>query len=96
MIKKIFFALALLALIFNFDSFSQGNGSISGIVVDKSGGVPIESADVSLLNSGDSSVVKGTTTDKEGKFTFTGIPFGKYTVRANFVGYSTMMLKVLL
>jgi outer membrane receptor protein involved in Fe transport len=93
MIKKIFFALALLALIFNFDSFSQGNGSISGIVVDKSGGVPIESADVSLLNSGDSSVVKGTTTDKEGKFTFTGIPFGKYTVRANFVGYSTMNVK---
>ncbi len=93
MVKKLFLFLVLSAIIFNISIFSQSTGSISGTVVDKSGGAPIESADVTLLNTGDSSVIKGTATDKEGKFTFTGIPFGKYTVRANFVGYSTMNVK---
>jgi outer membrane receptor protein involved in Fe transport len=93
MIKKIALVLVLSALFVNINIFSQNTGSISGTVVDKSGGLPIESADVSLLNAGDSTVIKGTAADKEGKFTFTGIPYGKYTVRANFVGYSIMNFK---
>jgi outer membrane receptor protein involved in Fe transport len=93
MIKKIALVLVLSALFVNINIFSQNTGSISGTVVDKSGGLPIESADVSLLNAGDSTVIKGTAADKEGKFTITGIPYGKYTVRANFVGYSIMNVK---
>lgn len=91
--KKTFILAVLSALILNIHVFSQSVGSISGTVVDKSGNIPIESADVSLLNSGDSTLVKGISSDKDGKFTFSGIPFGKYTVRANFIGYSTMNIK---
>lgn len=68
-------------------------GQISGTVIDKISNSPLEAADVTLLKAGDSSVVKGTATDKDGKFLFTDIPFGSYTVRANYVGYSTMNVK---
>ena len=86
--------LVLVILFFSSQAFSQNTtGSIIGSIVDKNGGVPIESADVTLLNAGDSTVLKGTTADKEGKFSFKDIPFGKYTVRANFVGYSIMNVK---
>src|SRR5690349_13542273 len=91
--KKTFILAVLSALILNTHVFSQSQGSITGTVVDKSGNIPIESADVSLLNSADSTLVKGTSSDKDGKFTFSGIPFGRYTVRANFIGYSTMNIK---
>lgn len=93
MTKKFFISLVLSLSIFTYYSAAQNSGSINGIVVDKNGNVPIESADVTLFKAGDSTVVKGTATDKEGKFSFTDIPFGKYTVRANFVGFSTMNVK---
>lgn len=93
MTKKFFIIAVLSLFIFTYYSAAQNSGTITGIVVDKNGNTPIESADVTLFKSGDSTVVKGTATDKEGKFSFTDIPFGKYTVRANFVGYSTMNVK---
>lgn len=94
MTKKIYFILVLISFIAANLNFAQSStGSINGTVVDKNGNLPLESADVTLLKSSDSSVVKGTTTGKDGKFSFSDVPFGKYTVRANFVGYSTMNVK---
>jgi outer membrane receptor protein involved in Fe transport len=92
--NKISILSVLFLFIFTFSTAAQTTtGTISGTVVDKSGGQPIESADVTLLQASDSTVVKGTTTDKDGKFSFTDIPFGKYSVRSNFVGYSTVNAK---
>lgn len=91
--KKILI-LVLFVSVFVHSNFAQNQtGSISGTVVDKTGNLPLESADVTLLKAGDSSVVKGTSTDNTGKFTFTDISYGKYTVRANLVGYSIMNVK---
>lgn len=91
---KIFFISVLSILIFSSDLFTQNTtGTIEGIVLDKNNDTPIESADVTLLNAADSSVYKGSTTGKDGKFKFQEIPFGKYSLRSNFVGYSTVNVK---
>lgn len=92
--KNISIPAVLFFLIFTFSVNSQtSTGSITGTVLDKSSGQPLESADVTLLRAPDSTVIKGTTTDKEGKFSFSEIPFGKYSVRSSFVGYSTVNAK---
>src|SRR5689334_3106339 len=90
---KIKTVLALFALIFTCSAFSQAAGKISGSVIDKSTKLPIESADVTLLTAKDSAVVKGIATDKEGKFSFSDIPFGQYSVRVSFVGYNVVSVK---
>ena len=91
---KSFVFQALVFLFLNGSIFSQNPaGKISGIVIDKSTQAPIESADVTLLNAKDSSIIKGTATDKEGKFEFSDIPLGSYIVKANFVGYNFVNVK---
>ena len=62
-------------------------GSISGSVIDKSTGKALESADVSLFRQKDSSLVIGATTDASGNYSVE-IPFGRYYLRANLVGYN--------
>src|SRR4030095_12764810 len=89
---KIFSVFALF-FIFNALIFSQSTGSISGTVIDKITGAPIESADVSLLSAKDSSVITGTQTGKDGSFSFKDLPFGQYSLRANLVGYSISNVK---
>ena len=92
--NKISILSVLVLFIFTISAAAQSaTGSISGTVVDKTSGQPIETADVTLLRAADSSVIKGTTTDKEGKFLFTDIPLGKYSIRSNFVGYSIVNVK---
>lgn len=94
MYYKYFLFSVLIIFTFTVQIFTQNTtGTISGSVVDKSSGTPIESADVTLLNAADSTVFKGTATDKEGKFIFKDIPFGKYSLRSNLVGYSTVSVK---
>ncbi|MCI0448353.1 MAG: TonB-dependent receptor [Chlorobi bacterium] len=88
----LFSAFVLLILICPIHSQSS-KGKISGIVIDKSSNSPIESADVTLFKTNDSALIKGIATDKEGRFEFSGIPLGSYTVRANFVGYNFVTVK---
>lgn len=63
------------------------SGTVSGTVVDKTSGVPIEGADVTIHRLKDSTLVKGTSTDAKGSFTVE-VPFGRYYLRANIVGYN--------
>ncbi len=73
---------------FSADIYSQDrSGSLSGTVVDKKSGAPIEGADVTVYRIRDSSLAKGTSTDANGSFTIE-IPFGRYYLRANLIGYN--------
>lgn len=82
-----------LCLIISISIFSQQKiGTVSGSVIDKSTGKPIENADVTLLSVKDSSVVKGTSTDADGKYVLTELPPGKFLLRANIVGYNFGMV----
>jgi outer membrane receptor protein involved in Fe transport len=68
----------------------NGTGSVTGIVLEKSGNSPLEGASVTLRKTtGDSSIVKGTQTDESGKFALDAVPFGRYRLNVRLVGYSS-------
>ena len=62
---------------------------ISGVVIDRAGGNPVQDAEVTLLKLG---ITRGTqaktSTDSEGRFQFSGVADGQYFVRVKKVGYS--------
>lgn len=60
--------------------------SVSGIAVDTKN-VLVESATISLMKSKDSSIIKIAVTDKDGKFSFTGIPFGSYFITISAISF---------
>lgn len=76
-----------------FSQNNSGNASIKGIVLDKATNSPLESAVVKIIKSEDSSLYKGAATDKDGKFFFENIPYGLYTVRISFIGYTSAIAK---
>lgn len=82
----IFISVIVLTLT-NGSSYAQ-TGSISGSVIDSKTSNPLEAASVSLISGKDSSIISGTETGADGKFRFSNIPFGKYLVRINLVGFS--------
>ncbi len=67
----------------------QGKTMLSGTVVDKTSGQPIEFVSVALLNKKDSITVRGVITDKKGKFSLENILPGNYTVRYTYIGYNS-------
>lgn len=94
-----FFKSFILKLIFTIAAFiaigivtsqlkAQETGVISGSVIDKTTGAPIEGADVTINRVKDSSLVKGAQTDAAGKFTLQDVPNGRYYLKANLVGYN--------
>ncbi len=93
--KRLTLAIAVFSIIAVFSetlTAQDKTGSITGSVIDKSSGLPIEGADVTINRLKDSSLVKGTSTDATGKFTITDVPFGKYFLKANLVGYNILVI----
>lgn len=70
----------------NYGSMPK-EGTITGMVKDAKQAYPIEYANIVLYNVKDSSITTGTITDINGKFTLKEVPFGKYYLEANFIGY---------
>ena len=68
-------------------------GTISGKVSDLNEKAPIEYANIILLSQKDSTQVTGTVTNKEGKFSLTGIVHGNYFLNVQFIGYEKKVLK---
>jgi len=71
-------------------SFGQSGISknISGLIVDESQ-KPIESANISLLKTTDSSTVKTISSDKKGGFSFFNVSKGRYFISISSVGHAT-------
>lgn len=67
--------------------FSQQNNLVSGTVIDKISQKPVEFVNV-MLTDKDSAVVKGTVTDKKGRFSLTGIDPGTYKISFTYIGYA--------
>ncbi len=83
---KLTLLLLVTAFLFPGQASAQ-TGAVSGIVVDKSTLEPLPSAAVQILGSS-----LGASSNEEGKFTITGVPFGTYQVRASIVGYEPEIL----
>ena len=71
--KKAGRILALSAATIIFSSTMIYAGNIKGVVVDKSDKTPLISATIQLLSARDSSLVKGTVSDADGAFRFSGV-----------------------
>ena len=64
---------------------------VSGVVVDSESGKPIEYASVSVLQK-DGSIETGGVTDPEGKFQIGEIKPGQYSIKIEFMGYTSQTL----
>jgi outer membrane receptor protein involved in Fe transport len=84
---RFYFVLIGMTL-FSLRLFSQS--SVSGAVVDKVSQKPIEFASVELFRLPDTILVKGTVTDKKGRYTITEIAQGNYFIRSSFIGYGNI------
>lgn len=62
-------------------------GLITGLVLDATGGAPVEYAEIVLHNAADSAVVTGTTSDENGRFTLEGVRPGRYYLEYFFIGF---------
>ena len=80
--------LILLLLLVVQNAFSQAK--ISGVVVDAKDASVLSDVTIQLINSVDSTFVKGTTTDTKGLFTITGINPGKYKIIFGLIGYKNI------
>jgi hypothetical protein len=89
MIKKIIL-ITILAMGFQ-SAFSQaGNGSIKGIVKDKSSGELLPFVNLVLEQNG--AQKGGASTDFDGKYSFSSVAPGTYTLKVSFVGYKPYQL----
>lgn len=78
--------IVLLAVFF-FSLHSAVQTLISGSIIDKASKQPIEYATVLLVHLPDSSIIKGTATDKKGRFVIKDVAAGSYVLRCSFIGY---------
>jgi len=73
---------------FVYGTEMQGS-KVTGRIIDKASGMPMEFADVALYRDMDSVFVAGCVTDVKGRFSFTSISAGRYYVEYSFIGYET-------
>ncbi len=64
-------------------------GSVTGVIMDKKTNLPVEFANVIICKNSDSSMVTGGLTNSKGRFIIDNVPYGKYYVKVNFIGYGT-------
>lgn len=107
--KRIIFGLAIvfICVLINTDLKAQregrgnrqipeGNGSIQGVVIDEYTKKPVEYTNIVIYRKRDSSMVTGTVTSLDGTFLMEKVPYGFYTLTADFIGYNkTVVNRVL-
>lgn len=91
--KAIAFTIILL-LLTSINLLAQSNYTLSGTIVDKGLNEGIEGATVQLLSLPDSTFVKGTAADMDGKFLFENIKKARYTLKVSFIGYVTQCFNI--
>lgn len=89
---KTFFIVSI-TFFFSFQLFAEGDGVISGRVIDAQSREPLPFANVSV-NAQDK-IISGTVADSEGRFVLEGIEEGNYLVICSFVGYNKKEVQVL-
>lgn len=86
---KVFCTLLSIPLFFtvNLSAQNTNTGTITGSVVDGSTKLPMEFVNTVLYSTIDSTLIKGTVTDKSGTFNLNNIPYGEYYIKCSFIGY---------
>ncbi|MCF8247044.1 MAG: TonB-dependent receptor [Saprospiraceae bacterium] len=84
-------AILTILCLFGTAAFCSG-GIITGNVIEDTGN-PLPFANVLLLRSTDSTLVKGEVTDIDGKYSFSNVQAGDYLLSVTMVGYATAYSK---
>ncbi|MGB3588267.1 MAG: carboxypeptidase-like regulatory domain-containing protein, partial [Tunicatimonas sp.] len=71
----------------------QAQYQISGSIVDGKTGDPVPFANVALYPDDEESVLQGSTSNADGKFTLQDVPEGEYDLEIKFVGYRAYKMK---
>ena len=86
-------SVLILTLLHGPKTFAQGDGIISGKVIEKATEKPVEYVSFKLFNAKDSQLVTGIYTDSEGKFLLEKIALGNYYAKLTFTGYVPFQLE---
>jgi outer membrane receptor protein involved in Fe transport len=91
--QRLHFSL-LLITVFSISAIAQvqQSGSISGVVLT-SELKPLPQAVVKVLKLPDSSLVKGATTQSNGSFQITALPYNSYIIEVRYIGYKQFLSK---
>lgn len=100
--RKIFLLVFLLIVIIAALIFPQRKpgeerrmgGTIKGSVVDASSSIPIEYANILLLNVIDTIMINGTITNPDGSFLIEKIRPGKYYIEIKFMGFNSWRTEI--
>lgn len=91
---KISILLFFFVLIGATRSLAQTSVSISGSIKDRKTKEALPFVTVTLKNSNDSTLVQGTVTNEEGRFTLSNIKSGNYYTEVTFIGYKSFRQNV--
>lgn len=70
----------------------SGNGKLSGTLLDAKTSQPIEYGNIVVFRSKDSTMVTGNISNFKGKFVIDLIPFGRYYIKIQFIGYKNKFI----
>ncbi len=90
---KLFF-ISLFISICGFGAWAQGNGRISGTVIDSLTQKPVEFANVALTAPSSATPIDGTICDEKGEFKLSKVAVGNYQVSITFIGFETKVFNV--
>lgn len=90
MLRKLFFALALVAGAFSYGYSQVGSGSLQGTITDAETGEALPFANVVIENKGNQ--IAAGSADFDGKYSLRPIPPGTYDLLISYVGYTTQKI----
>lgn len=67
-------------------------GKIKGVVLDNNSKQAVEFATIALYKLKDSSLVNGVVAGEKGNFQLSELPFGRYFMKINFIGYKQLVI----
>ncbi|WP_304232846.1 TonB-dependent receptor family protein [Jiulongibacter sediminis] len=71
----------------------KGNSKITGFVIDSAVTIAVEYANVALIDQESKKVIDGTMADGNGKFQFTRVAKGTYSLKVTFIGYEDALVE---
>ena len=76
----------------NHKSHSAASGLIRGSVIDELTEQPKKYANISIVKMGSEDIITGGITDEEGLFLIDKIPFGRYFLVIEYIGYEDKII----
>lgn len=91
---KLILLLSFVLLISLSTKAQNNSATISGLIKDKTSDSSVPYANLVLKSAKDQKVISGIVSNDEGRFNFTAIPSGNYTLEISNIGYKTLTQNV--